>query len=280
MPGRGLTSVTGTGKDRMAAMSHDSADLTALAERQRRVAIAIEGLRAGDHRPLSLDELAELASYSRYHFVRTFRETTGTSPGAFQTALRFHRARELLLTTTASITEICGEVGYRSLGTFSDRFRELVGVSPSALRELPDRIADVPPSTLAALGERPAPGGCRFRVMVPEVAAQRFTYVGLFPDGQASGPPVAGTMIHGAGTATLGGFPTGRYYLLAAAFPAPIEGLGHLLPGEDLLVGASGRAIAIGTAGRPVWELRLRPLARTDAPILTALPALLLARLT
>lgn len=255
-------------------------ETTALAERHRRVAAAIDGLRAGTDQPLTLDELAELASYSRYHFVRTFRETTGTSPGAFQTALRFARARELLLTTTASITEICAEVGYRSLGTFSDRFRELVGISPSALRELPDRIADVNPTALASLADDPDLGDCRLRVKVPDAAGQRSTYVGLFPDGRASGLPVAGTMIRGSGTATLSGFPAGRYYLLAAAFPAPIEGLGHLLPGDDLLVGASGRAIAVSTTPRPAWELHLRPLAPTDAPILTALPALLLARLT
>ena len=254
---------------------------TVATDRHRRVAIAIAELRSEPDRILSLDELAEAASYSRYHFVRTFREVTGTSPGMFQTALRFARASDLLLTTPASVTEICGEVGYTSLGTFSDRFRELVGVSPTALRELPHRTAALQMTALERITLPPDRGGCRVQVVVPDtVAGLDAIYLGLFRDGVASGVPVAGTMVRRPGFVTLAGFPPGRYHVLAAAFPSPIEGLGHLLPSGNVLVGATGQPITITPAASPVRRLAFRPLAPTDAPILTALPALVLARLS
>lgn len=253
---------------------------TVSTDRHRRVANAIDAIRSETSRILTLDEVAEAASYSRYHFVRTFREITGTSPGMYQTALRFARASELLLTTPAPVTEVCGEVGYTSLGTFSDRFRDLVGVSPSGLRELPHRIAAVRTTALEQLVLPPDRGGCRIQVVVPPVAHEvRAVYLGLFPDGVASGIPVAGTMVRGPGSVTLGGFPPGRYHVLAAAFSTPIDGLGHLLPGDGVLVGATGRTIPVTPAASPVYRLRFRPIAPTDAPILTALPALVLARL-
>ncbi len=261
-------------------------DETTVAEQRRRVGAAIETMRAETERPLTLNQLAEVASYSRFHFVRTFRELTGTSPGAFQTAIRFARASELLLTSDASVTEICGTVGYRSLGTFSDRFRSLVGVSPSGLRELPHRIASLPSAALEDPPMPPTDAGQTVRIMVPEIGpGTHSVYVGLFPDAVASGIPVRGAMTRRPGTITLTGVPPGRYHLLAAAFPAPIDGLGHLLPGGDVRVSSSGRSLRVAADlppdhRLPPHRLALRPLAPMDAPILTALPALVLARLT
>ena len=262
------------------------ADDTTVAEQSRRVGAAIATMRTETERPLSLDELAEVAAYSRFHFVRTFRELTGTTPGAFQTALRFARASELLLTSDASVTEICGEVGYSSLGTFSDRFRSLVGVSPSGLRELPHRIAGLPSTALDDPSMLPTDAGQTVRILIPETGPSPHSiYVGLFPDAVASGVPVAGAMTQRPGIMALAGIPPGRYHLLAAAFPAPIDGLGHLLPGDGVWVSSSGRplqVVANSPPGHhsPLNHLALRPIVPTDAPILTALPALVLARLT
>src|SRR4030066_175369 len=60
----------------------------------------------------------------------TFDEITGTPPHHFLACLRMQRAKELLLQSESSITDICLEVGYTSLGSFSTTFRELVGFSP------------------------------------------------------------------------------------------------------------------------------------------------------
>ncbi len=259
---------------------------TTLAEQSHRIGAAIVTMRAETKRPLTLDELAEVASYSRFHFARTFRQLTGTTPGAFQTAIRFARASELLLTSSASVTEICGEVGYSSLGTFSDRFRSLVGVSPSGLRELPQRIAGLPSTMLEDPAMPPTDVGQTVRILVPESGpGVPSIYVGLFPDAVASGVPIAGAMTQRPGILFLTGVPPGSYHLLAVAFPAPIDGLGHLLPGDGVRVSSSGRPIRVSASlppghRSPLHRLSLRAPAPTDAPILTALPALVLARMT
>src|SRR5690349_4239395 len=75
--------------------------------------------------------LAARAGYSRYHFARTFRAAYGDTPGRYLTRRRVERAQELLRTANLTVTEVCHLVGFTSLGSFSARFKELVGTSPS-----------------------------------------------------------------------------------------------------------------------------------------------------
>src|SRR3954453_10028451 len=88
------------------------------------------------HEPLSLDAMAGSAFLSRFHFSRIFRSATGTSPGRFLAAIRLYKAKNLLLETDMSVTDIAYEVGYNSLGTFISRFTRSVGVPPSRYRWL------------------------------------------------------------------------------------------------------------------------------------------------
>src|SRR4029077_13827949 len=90
--------------------------------------------------PLDLDQLAQAAAMSKFHFVRIFEESTGTTPYYFLACLRIQRAKELLLESKASITEICMDLGYTSLGSFSQTFSDWVGVSPSEFLALPTRL--------------------------------------------------------------------------------------------------------------------------------------------
>jgi AraC-like DNA-binding protein len=85
--------------------------------------------------PLDLDALARRAGYSRFHFARAFRAAFGDTPGHYLTRRRVERAQDLLRTANLSVTEICLLVGFSSLGSFSARFKRLVGVSPSQYRE-------------------------------------------------------------------------------------------------------------------------------------------------
>jgi transcriptional regulator GlxA family with amidase domain len=85
--------------------------------------------------PLDLDAIAEAAGYSRYHFARAFHTAYGRSPVRYLALRRVERAQELLRSTSLSVTEICLEVGFTSLGSFSSRFSELTGTSPSRFRE-------------------------------------------------------------------------------------------------------------------------------------------------
>ena len=78
--------------------------------------------------------MAAVAGFSRYHFVREFRVAFGETPGAYLSRRRVERAMDLLVHANLTVTEVCMVVGFSSLGSFSRRFRELVGCSPSEFR--------------------------------------------------------------------------------------------------------------------------------------------------
>ena len=84
--------------------------------------------------PLDVEALARSAHMSAGHFSRAFRAAFGESPYSYVMTRRIERAMALLRRGDLSVTEVCFAVGCSSLGTFSTRFTELVGVSPSAYR--------------------------------------------------------------------------------------------------------------------------------------------------
>src|SRR5204863_6766090 len=81
------------------------------------------------------EDLASVAYLSPSHFQRVFHRLIGIPPGEFLSALRLQAARRLLLTTSLSVTDICFEVGYNSIGSFTSRFTHLVGLPPRLLRQ-------------------------------------------------------------------------------------------------------------------------------------------------
>jgi AraC-like DNA-binding protein len=85
-------------------------------------------------RPLDLRALAGIACLSESHLIRTFRAAFGETPHRYLQRRRVERAMYLLRATDRSVTEICLDVGFTSLGTFSRTFREIVGESPSQYR--------------------------------------------------------------------------------------------------------------------------------------------------
>lgn len=84
--------------------------------------------------PLSVEALAQDVNMSAGHLSRQFRRVYGESPYAYLMTRRIERAMALLLRGDLSVTEVCFEVGCSSLGTFSTRFSELVGMPPSSYR--------------------------------------------------------------------------------------------------------------------------------------------------
>ncbi|WP_424878824.1 helix-turn-helix transcriptional regulator [Streptomyces sp. SLBN-8D4] len=83
---------------------------------------------------LDLGAVAAHAGYSRYHFLRAFKEAYGETPGQYLTHRRIERAEEMLRAADLSVTEICHLVGFSSLGTFSARFKTRTGLTPSEYR--------------------------------------------------------------------------------------------------------------------------------------------------
>src|SRR5690349_18559498 len=85
-------------------------------------------------RPLDVPDLARSAAMSTGHFSRSFKTAFGESPYSYLMTRRIERAKFLLRGRDVSVTDVCMAVGFTSLGTFSSRFTELVGESPSAYR--------------------------------------------------------------------------------------------------------------------------------------------------
>jgi AraC-like DNA-binding protein len=95
--------------------------------------------------PVDLDRLARRSGCSRYHFLRAFAATYGQTPGRYLTHRRIERAKDLLRTANLTVTEICMLVGFSSLGSFSTRFRTIVGMSPTEYRAEAVRAGGPPP---------------------------------------------------------------------------------------------------------------------------------------
>ncbi len=97
-------------------------------------------------KPLDVEALARSAHMSAGHLSREFKLAYGESPYSYLMTRRIERAMALLRRDDQSVTEVCFAVGCSSLGTFSTRFTELVGMSPGAYRRQARRVpAGVPP---------------------------------------------------------------------------------------------------------------------------------------
>ncbi|GAA4538550.1 hypothetical protein GCM10023192_40520 [Amycolatopsis samaneae] len=102
-------------------------------------------------KPLDVAALARLTHLSPSHFTRTFRATFGETPHRYLQRRRVERAMMLLRQTERSVTEICADVGFGSLGTFSRTFRDIVGESPTAYRARAGAAAPPPVPTCFAM---------------------------------------------------------------------------------------------------------------------------------
>jgi AraC-like DNA-binding protein len=115
--------------------------MRAVEDQNRRMLRARDAMDRDFALPLDLARLASIAVVSEAHFIRTFKATFGETPHRYLQRRRIERAMYVLRTTERSITAICMEVGFSSLGTFSRTFTDIVGETPSRFRlrgELPN----------------------------------------------------------------------------------------------------------------------------------------------
>jgi AraC-like DNA-binding protein len=106
-------------------------------------------------RPLNVDSLAQDVHMSSGHLSRSFRAAYGESPYSYLMTRRIERAMALFRRGDLSVTDVCFTVGFSSLGTFSTRFTELVGMSPSAYRRGAQESDGELPSCVAKAVTRP-----------------------------------------------------------------------------------------------------------------------------
>ena len=112
-------------------------------EANRRLLRARDAMDRSYGEPLDIARLARIAMVSEAHFIRTFRATFGETPHRYLQRRRVERAMFLLRETDRTVTEICLDVGFTSLGTFSRTFRAVTGESPTAYRARAEQL-DVP----------------------------------------------------------------------------------------------------------------------------------------
>lgn len=239
---------------------------------------AIETMHSHLHEALTLEDLASAAYLSPFHFNRVFRQLVGVPPGEFLSALRFQKARHLLLLTSLKITDVCFEVGYTSPGSFTSRFTQLVGLSPNQLRGRAWEFEPTPRvvSERRLLTTARASGNHLLFGRIGAPATFRGTiYVGLFTSPIPQGAPVGCTRLDAPGPYLLPGVADGVYYLRAAAFPEAVDRLSSLLPGRELLLGNNPGSLLVHHGqifGDP--DLVLHPPRLTDPPLVMGLPLL------
>ncbi|WP_067897361.1 helix-turn-helix domain-containing protein [Actinomadura chibensis] len=262
----GLMAGTGT-----AACALDDATPVRAAQRDG-VGRVIEFLRRNPAVPISTGEMARMANFSACYFHQVFRSVTGVSPGSFHAALRMESAKRLLLDEGRRVTDVCFEVGYSSPGTFSSRFREMVGVSPREFRRLAGLRAPVPAPPVAATPVpatpvRPHPTSRYRRLHLPVV-------IGFYDRPVPQGRPRACALAYRSPVEEVPRLRDGLYYVFGASFAwSDDDARSYLLlesHRDDLLVGSPGTPLTVrdGRVRQPV-RLRLRPPRATDPPLLS-----------
>lgn len=128
----------------------------------RRLCQSRDRLRDSREPSPTIEQLAREVRISRFHFIRQFEAVFGVTPHQFRIASRIEQAKALLAGSDYSVTDVCMEVGFSSLGSFSTLFAQRVGESPTAYRRrirtlvsVPGRVSPLTPGCLSLMGMLP-----------------------------------------------------------------------------------------------------------------------------
>ncbi|MBM6405594.1 helix-turn-helix transcriptional regulator [Phycicoccus sp. CSK15P-2] len=233
---------------------------------------------------LTLDRLASHAMYSKFYFLRRFKSATGVTPGRFLTAIRLARSKQILAhDQSISITDLSLAVGYDSMGAFSTKFHQVVGMTPSEYRTLhreerPDIVSSWAEQykrlTLPARTGKPLVAG----TVEPPADATRdaLTYIGVFARDIATGRPVACTVLPADQRefAVHGAAPAGEWRVHAVTLdPEAAEPTATATATVPRAPRAQVEEDPRTAAANDV-TLRMAGVGGTSLPILTALPEL------
>jgi AraC-like DNA-binding protein len=100
----------------------------------QRLSHAREFIDACYHLPLDLEQISRQAFFSPYHFLRLFKQTFYKTPHQYLVEKRLEKAKQLLISSELSVTQVCFEVGFESLGSFSSLFHKYAGHPPKLYR--------------------------------------------------------------------------------------------------------------------------------------------------
>ncbi|WP_234400698.1 helix-turn-helix domain-containing protein [Virgibacillus senegalensis] len=247
-------------------------------EKEQSVVVAIEYMKKHLQEGLTSEQIAVKAGYSVYHFTRIFKEVTGVSPRQYLSALRIQAGKEKLIDTSRnSILRTVLLVGFKSIGTFSSRFKHNVGLSPKQFSLETQRLAAFMESQTDPVLLDSLPSSKPFvtcQVMVP-ASFKGIIFVGLFRREIPDEAPVVGTAVTGSTPfCTFSGLVSGRYYLMAAALPWSRNVKDYFIP-DNCLRAKYDQPLVITEDSEFEVSLTLRKPLPYDPPILVNLPLLL-----
>lgn len=231
--------------------------------------------------PLPLSRLARHVAFSSYHFARIFKERIGLPPLYYVSSLRLQRAKDLLLNSNLSVRQIGLEIGQQSLGTFTTRFTERVGMTPGEFRQSEPEAARY----LRALRELSdwqehavtfEPGGMPVTGTV--VADEPFdgcVLIGLFAKPIPEGLPIYGTLLPGLGRFVFRDVRPGVYYLMATSVAWEMQAKDFLLPQRTLRTRSRAPLFVGPLCEAHPQQVKLYPPRPDDPPILISLPVLM-----
>lgn len=234
----------------------------------RQLASVMELAQSSFHK-VSVNDLADVAGYSPFHFSRLFREALRVPPGQFLTALRIDAAKRRLMASDDPVIDVATSVGFDSLSSFSRRFRQAVGTPPAALRRLVLQVEDRPLEAFRLEDVRQQQVVVQLELPAdirpaPEVRI----WVGWYPTPVPVGLPSSGVLVDHAQDVALRLSP-GNPWLLGfavAAYAAPDQ---HIAPTEPI----------VARCDRPLFKpaqvtLHFSCAEQPRMPLLSALPCL------
>lgn len=217
--------------------------------------------------------LAEVAMMSRFHFHRTFTAYTGTSPGRYLAALRMQAAKRLLVRSNLRVADICFEVGYGSVGTFTSTFARLVGVPPLRFRQLASMCVGISADSLCPNDERYM-GSTVTGQLVEADPRSGWAVLAMFPTRMPQGRPLTCALARTPGPFVIGHPPMRRLHLLVVSFPSD-QLLSDLLLPESPTLHFGQTVVSGGAKGSVERDIVLQKLG-INPPVVLALPLLLI----
>ncbi|GAA0372458.1 helix-turn-helix transcriptional regulator [Bacillus horti] len=236
------------------------------------------------YEPLSLSDLAKYAGYSPFHFTRIFKEKMGLPPSYYVSSVRLQKAKDLLLQTNLTVRDVAMEVGQQSLGTFTSKFSERVGVTPAQFRHSTIQVTEHLKS-LQSLDTWDEPvlqiGGSTSTIIGHVEATTPFeglVLIGLFPKPIPEGIPLNGTLISFTSKHNefkLSGIKPGTYYLMATSVSWSMGPMDVLLPSQTLRTRSKEPIYITGNEPSSYQRVKLHEPHPDDPPILISLPLLM-----
>ncbi len=251
-----------------------------MTNRQAEIHHLIEYIQMNLHEPLTVDHLARYISYSPFHFTRIFKQTLGLTPQHYVSSLRLQRAKDLLLTTRYSVRDIALEVGQQSLGTFTTRFAQRIGVTPAEYRNSAS-TATSPMQALSQLQSWQVRMNSKAKypyvqgMIRSDHPCEGIVLIGLFAKPIPEGLPLYGTLVKSIGEFILPEVKPGIYYVMATSVHWGMKASEILLPHHTLRTRSRTPIVVKPYTPIEGHDVVLYPPRLDDPPILISIPVLM-----